>query len=278
MPARHTRTFVPVGRYVLDHPARHKRRDALAFFFVIVLTLFLEACGNDSGSSSGAGELNGREFLSRSLDGHSLVAGTQIRLSFDQGQISAKAGCNSLSARYQVADGRLVVRGDGMTTTDIGCDPLRHAQDEWLGEFLQSRPSFDLDGDALTLMTADATLHLLDRVVADPDRPLFGTPWRVDTVLDGDVASSVPHEHPVTLEFENNRLTATSVGCTSAQLDVDASKGMLGLSDFAIDAIGCPQPWEATVAVLRSGKARYSITATRLTITAGKIGIAAVAD
>ncbi|MEO8694191.1 MAG: hypothetical protein ABI658_11780, partial [Acidimicrobiales bacterium] len=59
---------------------------------------------------------------------------------------------------------------------------------------------------------------------------------------------------------------------------IDTERGTLRFSEFAIDTIGCPPPWEATVAVLRSREARYSITAARLTITAGKIGIAAVAD
>ena len=48
--------------------------------------------------------------------------------------------------------------------------------------------------------------------------------------------------------------------------------------EFVIDTIGCPPPWDATVELLRAGEAHYSITAARLTLTAGDVGVAAVAD
>ncbi len=241
--------------------------------------LSFAACGGGSGSrGDGTGPLAGRVFLSQAVIGHTLVPGTRIRLSFDDGQVGAHAGCNSLGAPYQVVDGRLVVRG-GMTMTEMGCDPLRHAQDEWLGAFLRSGPGVDLDGDTLTLTSAGATLSLLDRVAADPDRPLVGTRWRVDTVIRGDAASSVPEAGPVTLEFNaDGTLAATSAGCTSARLDVGVDQGTLRFGELVVDAIGCPPPWETTVELLRAPDARYSITAARLTITAGGIGIAAVAD
>ena len=237
------------------------------------------ACGRDSDDDDAddSGELDGRVFLSQSVVGHTLVPGTDIRLSFDRGQIGAQAGCNSLGAPYRVVDGRLVVSG-GIMMTDMGCDPPRHAQDEWLGHFLQSTPRVDMDGDTLTLASAGAYLTMLDRTVADPDRPLVGTRWRVDTVIQGDAASSVPEGSRVTLEFhDDGTLTATSAGCTSARLEIGVNGDTLRFGEFVIDAIGCPPPWQATVDVLRAGDARYSITAARLTIAAGALGVAAVA-
>jgi heat shock protein HslJ len=268
----------PFVACVLERRAGRKRCQMMTWLSAMLMTSLFVACGDDTRADADE-RLDGREFLSQSVDGHSLVPGTRIRLSFEGGQIGARAGCNLLGAPYAVTGGRLVVQGDGMTTTDMGCDPARHAQDEWLAEFLRDAPRLDLDGDSLTLTTTDATLHLIDRVIADPDRPLLRTQWRVDTVIDGDAASSVPAEHPVTLEFDNGKLTAASAGCTSAQLDidVDSDRGTLRFGDFVIDTVGCPPPWEQTVTVLRSRQARYSITAARLTITSGKIGIAAVA-
>lgn len=261
---------------------RRGERRLIPCWGVMLLSAFvLVACGSDkdgAADATAAGRLDGRRFLSQSIDGHVLVPGTQIRLSFDGDQIGAQAGCNSLGAAYQVRDGRLLIVGDGLTTTDMGCDPPRHAQDEWLSDLLQSTPRIDLDGDTLTLAAADATLHLLDRVVADPDRPLVGTRWRVDTTIRGDAASSVPADSPVMLEFHvDGTLTATSIGCTSADVEVDVEGDTVRFGEFVIDAIGCPAPWEATVELLRAGDARYSITAARLTLTAGDVGIAAVA-
>ena len=240
----------------------------------------LAACGGSTGVTRGTDGLDGRQFLSQSIDGRMLVPDTQIRLTFDDGTLGASAGCNSLSTAYEVLDDRLVTPGGGMTTTDMGCDPPRHAQDEWLADLLQSTPGLDVDGDTLTLTGAGTIVTLLDREVADPDRPLLDTPWRVDTVIVGDVASSVPGDRAVLLVFhEDGTLTATAEGCTSARVDVDVDHGLgtLRFGEVLVDAIGCPSPWAETLDVLRAGAATYATAADRLTIMAGEAGIAAAA-
>lgn len=249
---------------------------------VLAAVILLAACGDDDPGSSGAADrLDGRTFLSESVDGRTLVPDTRLRLSFDDGRLSAHAGCNSLSAPYDLVDDRLVVPGDEISTTDMGCDPPRHAQDEWLAALLQDRPRVDLRDSSLTLTSADAAVQLLDRVVADPDRPLLGTVWRVDTVLEGDAASSVPDDRPVTLEVDGGgTLTAASEGCTAVQVEVnvDADEGVLELGDATVDLIGCPAPWNAVVQLLGAGHLDYSIEASRLTLTSGDAGIAAIAE
>ena len=56
---------------------------------------------------------------------------------------------------------------------------------------VDARPEVVLDGDVLVLRTATAELRFLDRKVADPDRPLEGTRWRVTGLFDPQVASSI---------------------------------------------------------------------------------------
>lgn len=250
-----------------------------------VLLLVLAACGDGNGngapggSRSGPSDLDGRAFVSRSVTGHDLVAGTEIRLSFAGGQVSARAGCNSLGAPYDLRGGRLVVEGDGMSTTDIGCDAARHAQDEWLAAFLLASPTVELAGDELSLASGTTTIQLGDREVVDPDRPLVGTAWRVDTVITGDAASSVPEGSVVVLELvDGTSFRATARGCTSAGGPVVVGDGALTFGDFAVDAIGCPPPWEATLEVLRAGEVSYRIDAARLTLDAGPVGISATAE
>jgi heat shock protein HslJ len=248
---------------------------------VLIAAAVLAGCGSD-GADVDADQptsLDGRVFLSQSVDGHTLVSGTQIRLTFDGGELGASAGCNSLGAPYRLVEGRIVVRGD-MVMTEMGCDPPRHAQDEWLADLLRSEPRAVIDGSELSLIAGDVTVHLLDREVADPDRPLTETRWRVDTVLRGDAASSVPDEPPVTLELRpSGTLVLTSDGCTSAEVDVDVDEASatLRFGELTIDSIGCPPPWDAVVELVREGEASYSIEAARLAVTAGDVGIGAVA-
>ena len=44
-----------------------------------------------------------------------------------------------------------------------GCSTELQAQDEWLSQFLQSKPKIGLSGNTLTLTGADATITLSDK-------------------------------------------------------------------------------------------------------------------
>src|SRR5918992_2557978 len=117
---------------------------------------------------------------------------TRITLNFvaDGHRLGAQAGCNQMGGPASFDGDHLVV--DDMATTEMGCDPPRHAQDEWLARFLTSRPEWSRSGSTLTLDNGTARIVLEDRDVADPDRPLRGTRWVVDTIVEGETASSVP--------------------------------------------------------------------------------------
>jgi heat shock protein HslJ len=49
-----------------------------------------------------------------------------------------------------------------MHSTLKGCSTELQAQDEWLSQFLQSKPKIGLDGNTLTLTGADAAITLSD--------------------------------------------------------------------------------------------------------------------
>ncbi len=255
-----------------------------------LLVLALAACAGPE-EISGVGPrdgdappaLDGRTFLSRSVTGHDLVIGTTIELSFNDGNLGASAGCNSMGAPYSLDGDTLVTEGQGMTQTEIGCDPPRHSQDEWLSRFLTSEPTIALSGNDLTLAKGTTTIRLLDREVADPDRPLVGTSWRVDTIIEGDAASSVPDEGDVILRFpDETTFEASSQGCTSVRGEMSLGPQTITFDDIAVDDIACPSPWAETLEVIDGVETTYKIEAARLTIDALTIdaprkGIAAVA-
>jgi heat shock protein HslJ len=176
---------------------------------LILLAVGLAGCGrgvvSQAGAESPGGEPWGRTFLSTSVTENAqprpLVAGTRITLNFmeDGHRLGAQAGCNSMGGPAGFERGRLVV-GD-LATTEMGCDPPRHAQDEWLARFLTSRPVWSRKGASLTLDNGTTRIVLQDREVADPDRPLRGTKWVVDTIVDGQSASSVPPGAEASLVF-----------------------------------------------------------------------------
>ncbi len=186
--------------------------------------------------------LDGRSFVSTGVlqrgEERPLVPGTRIELSFAHGRLSARAGCNLIGAAYRVEDGRLRLVG-GVSTTEMGCDPDRHAQDEWLAAFLGSSPRLELDGSRLTLSGGGTEIRLLDREVAEPDLPLAGTSWRLETIVEGGVASSVPAGLEATLRVEGGRIGGFD-GCNdwSARL-VSSEGGVLVLDRVVLTTVGC---------------------------------------
>jgi heat shock protein HslJ len=241
---------------------------ATAFALAVAVT----GCGDDNDTAAN-GSVRGRAFLSQSVteDGATrpLVDGTRIRLSFgEDGQITASAGCNTLGGAVEITAVRIDV-GD-LSMTEMGCDPALHEQDEWLAGFLASDPGYTLDGDRLLLRDDGTSIDLLDRRVADPDRPLQGTIWRLDGIIDGDAVSSVPGDVRATLRFTDRQVAIDVRRCSngSASVDVDATEltvGHVTMRDNQCDMDEAAVE-EAIVAAL-DGTVAYDIEATGLTLT-----------
>ncbi|HEX7095900.1 MAG TPA: META domain-containing protein [Acidimicrobiales bacterium] len=238
---------------------------------VAALALLASACGDDSetSTSSGGDGLTGRTFVSREST-HALVEGTHVRLHFrDDGSLDANAGCNHLLGEVvSMSDGVLTV--GSMGTTEMGCDPALRAQDEWLMAFLTSSPAWSREGDTLTLTGETDTLVLLDREVADPDRPLEGTTWVVDAIVDGDTVASVPQGAAATLVFAAGQVSGDA-GCNELSGPATIEGGAIEIGEIVSTDMACDEPAmmleEAVLARLR-GTVRYEIDAARLTLTA----------
>lgn len=182
----------------------------------------------------------GRQFLSTGVTVNGverpLVAGTRIRLAFADGSISASVGCNSMSGSYTITAGQLLV-GD-LATTEMGCDAPRHEQDEWLAAFLGSKPTLRLAGHDLTL-EADATVvRFLDREIAEPDLPLVGTRWALESIAQGDTVSSVRGSAPILEFLPDGRVTLTT-GCNDGFARYSTAGSRLRVTDIGTTRKAC---------------------------------------
>src|SRR5690606_16252954 len=225
--------------------------------------------GGPGAPGGGSPSVDGRTFLSEEVTGATLVPGTQISLRFADGQVQANAGCNHLSAPYAWDGTTLVVTG--MAGTEMGCDPTLHAQDEWLAELLTSRPDVSIDGDTLTISGKDVTVRLVDREVADPDRPLVGTRWVVDSIIDGESVSTVPGDAEAYFVFEGTdsggyRVSGLS-GCNQFHADVTVGEETITFSRVGTTDMACSGPsgaLEQAVSTLFDGRpVAYTIEARR---------------
>ena len=116
---------------------------------VLVLTLLgaALALGGCSGSSA---DLDGRTYTSTEVRGHDLVEGSQVTLTFEDGRVSAQAGCNTMNGAATWDGGTLDVAGP-MASTMMACEQALMEQDQWLSSFLTSSPTLEADGQTLTL-------------------------------------------------------------------------------------------------------------------------------
>ncbi len=251
---------------------------------VVALAVVLAACGGAAGGSpspspSPAG-LAGRTFLSTAVtvDGavRDLVAGTRIRITFGtDGQLGVDAGCNTFGATYRLDGQRLIVTGGAMT--EMGCDQARMAQDTWVFALLGDGPGFTLTGNDLTLTNAGTVVTLLDREVADPDRPLAGTAWNLDGIIGGGAVSSVPLGITAGLTFHDDGTVDVASGCNTGSGRFEVDGQVLRIHDLVLTKRACAGPEAgvegAVLAVLEAGQVAFAIDAGSLTITAGANGL-----
>lgn len=236
----------------------------------ILLLSLLAACGtaNAPGAAPDPG-LGGRTFLSTSVTEngkpHELVAGTTVSLRFtEDGRLLADAGCNSMSGPVNLAGGRIEVRELGSTA--MGCADALQRQDAWLATVLRGTPSWRLDGNTLVISAGGTELRLLDRREAQPNLPLTGTRWSVDTITDGEAASSAPPGASLVFDAGTVRV---ETGCNQGSASYSLSGNTIRFGPVITTKRACQverMNLENAVLGALTGEVSYTIDADRLTL------------
>ena len=259
------------------------RRFSLFAFGVVAVVTLAAGCGDDAnGSAAGTtepptsapGGLQGA-YTSTSVTGHDLVAGSTVTLTFDNGNLTAQAGCNTLGGSYRVTGSTLRVAGD-MQSTMMACPPGYAEQDQWLMQFLTSGPTVALDGTTLTLTSAGVTMVL--SAAPTGAAALKGTKWTLDTINEGSTASALPAgvETP-TLEFDAAGTRAdVFTGCNRGGADTKISGSAIDFGPLALTRMACPgaaSQVEASVVAVLDGRVTYRITNRELHLDKGDRGL-----
>lgn len=236
------------------------------------------ACGDSTEGGGLQSQLAGRAFLLDSSEGFTPVANTNVRLDLEQAEFRFSAGCNSYSGAYSVCGVALCVNNLG--STEIGCPAELQAQDQWLAEFMTARPELSLEGDRLTLTGHDAALAFLDRKVADPDRPLTGRIWTIDTLIQGDAASNVPPPvlPAVSLDLDGHVQIVTSSSTGAGEYVRQGSELSLSNVAYTQEGAGATSANAHVERVLSDGTLTLEIEAARLTLMHGVDGVSATTD
>ncbi len=235
------------------------------------------SAGADNGSAPPG--LDGHTFVSTRVlvDGRerALVPGTQLRLEFRAGRIGASAGCNQLGGEYRLEGDVLVVRNAAVT--EMGCDPARHAQDEWLFGILGRGPVISFDDAELALMVDTTVIAMVEHQLVEPDLALVGTDWLLTSILSGDVVSSVPAGVVARLRFGNDGRVTVETGCNAGGGSYRLDGDRIVFGELALTKRACTgaagEVEQAVLAVLGAGAVAYGIDGPTLRLVAGSAGL-----
>lgn len=225
------------------------------------------------GTDGGAAPFDLRTFVSTGVSENGqprpLVEGTEIALDFGpDSQIGIQAGCNSMSGPAEITDD--VVKAANLATTEMGCDPPRHAQDEWIAGLFGQGLAYTLDSDKLTL-TADGTvITMVDRKTVNPDRALEDTEWKLDGIVQGDGVSSVPQGAVAVVVFSDGEVVVQNEGCNGARGPAEVTETEITIGGLMMTKMGCepgPTAVEQAITQTLDGTVTYRIDSDRLDVS-----------
>ena len=225
----------------------------LRILCLAMLALALAACGSDEDADPGApassaapptttsasegtaepaalvtaDDLAGRSFVldEAEVGGAPKELAAPINIAFEADQLSAQPGCNNLSGGYTIEDNAL--RTGPLAQTQMACeDQALNDQDAWFASVLEASPVISLDGDAITLTTADAVLRGSASAPVTAD-DLAGRSFVLEAAFVGEEPKELAV--PIEIAFEADRLNAQP-GCNGASGGYTMVDGKLTLS------------------------------------------------
>jgi len=177
--------------------------------------LVLAACGeekspDETGQATG-GIVGQWQLGGGTLDGDPfpIVDGYRVTITFDEdGTFGGTAACNGYGGGYRHEDGVLVI--DEWSITEMGCEPDVMASEQAFMIVLLQPVDIARDGDVLTMQGEGIDLTF-SAVPSIETAELIGTFWELDTLFDGEVASSVRGDG--FLRLESDGTFEGSTGC-----------------------------------------------------------------
>ncbi len=245
-----------------------------------LLLLGLAACGNES---TAGGTLTGKTYLSTSItqegDGPPPSPDTRVRLHFtDDGRLIADAGCNTMQAPVSTGNGKITLK-DPPSMTAMGCPDGRDKLDSWLSNLLQSKPTWKLSGNTLTVVAGGTTIAFTDREIVEPDAAIDGTKWTLSGVIDYDSVGHQQGAEKAWITFNGDRVTGFT-GCNNLNGKVARAGNTITFGELAVTDRACAEAEGAMQKALVNGlkgKLTYKIDAGNLTLSTANAGLTFIA-
>ncbi|MFC4126956.1 META domain-containing protein [Nocardia rhizosphaerae] len=243
----------------------------LGLLVLAVTAAALTGCGSGGEEPSGpAATPMGHTYISTEVIGGAIPGGGPMTLTFAEGRVSANSGCNTASGAVDLSE-QVLHPTAPLAATMMACPGERGDADAWQIGFLESDPRWRLDGDRLILTGETVTVHLTDKKVLTPDKPLLGTTWVVTTLI-----SQEAQVRSTTLDEVGPHLTIGEGGTVTGMAGCNQLSGTAGIGpgdavNFAVATtkmMCAPEVMEVENDVLRAldGTTTATVDADQLTL------------
>ena len=172
---------------------------ALVPLLFLAATATVTACGTEQGSGAApagtvdpALPVSGTHWSIRSVtvDGRRSNAPADARVAFkENGRAQGNTGCNRFGATFAVNGDTLTVTQEEIT--QVGCPGDRERFEKDLIKAFSGPLKGTIVGEHFSLASADGRKNSL-ALTAEPDAPLRGTSWKVESLVSGGTAASLP--------------------------------------------------------------------------------------
>jgi heat shock protein HslJ len=139
-----------------------------------------------------------------------LLDDARVTLIVKDGHAGGQAACNDYGGEFTVDEGRVDVGGFGQTL--MGCSEPAMALETTYLSALAKVESAHMDGATLVLTGSPGIELRFERLQPPPTAEIVGTPWLLESLIDGDARSSVVGD-PATLLLKPDGSLEGSTGC-----------------------------------------------------------------
>jgi heat shock protein HslJ len=202
------------------------------------------------------------------VDGIDPVPDRRITLVLEGDRVGGVAACNSYGGALVVERDRFAVRS--LSQTEMGCEPAAMAAEAAYLDALGQVETFAREREALVLSGPSVELRF-EPTAPVPTRELLETVWTLDTVIRGDVASSVTG--PATLRLGRDGRLEGGTGCRAFRGRYVLAGDEVRVTELAAEAAGACAPAVAEqdrlVVEVLGDAFRAAVEGDRLTVAAG---------
>ena len=208
---------------------------------ILTVALFAAACGSDTTSvtADGADPATGPDgdwvLSSATLAGDdlALVPDHRVTMNIDGATIGGTAACNGYGGTIDYSEDAL--RIGELSWTEMGCAPDVMALESAVLTALLAVDDWDRTGTTLRLTGPDTVLTFA-AVAPVPVAELIGTTWTLDTLIEGEAASTtVASADPATLQLGSDGTLTGSTGCRELSGEYVITGDEVTFTSFAAD-------------------------------------------